>query len=314
MIPADIRLITTKDLYINQSSLTGESLPVEKSPVVPGGEIQSPLDLPDICFMGSNVTSGVGTGVAVITGNDTFFGSLASRLVGRHETTSFDKGVNSFSWLMMSFMFFLAPTVFLINGLVKGDWLGSFLFALSVAVGLTPEMLPMIVTVCLSKGALSMSKKKVIVKRLSAIQDFGAMDVLCTDKTGTITLGKVVLERHLDIYGQENEGVLDYAYLNSFYQTGLKNLLDIAVLSHADLEKQLIVEKQYRKIDEIPFDFVRRRMSVIVSDPTDRHILICKGAVEEIVQLCKRVEIRDKVVDLSPEQRALAEEAGAVAK
>jgi Mg2+-importing ATPase len=301
MIPADIRLLATKGLFINQATLTGEALPVEKAPSVPDSSIQSPLEMSNICFMGSNVTSGVGTGVAVLTGNDTFFGSLASGIVGQRELTSFDKGVNSFTWLMITFMLFLSPLVFLINGLTKNDWLGSFLFALSVAIGLTPEMLPMIVTVCLSKGAISMSRKKVIVKRLSAIQDFGAMDVLCTDKTGTITLGRVVLEKHLDIYGREDESVLDYAFLNSFYQTGLKNLLDVAVLDHAGLEKQLIEEKQYRKVDEIPFDFVRRRMSVIVADAENRHILICKGATEEIIGLCTKVEIRGHVIPLTAE-------------
>ena len=301
MVPADIRLLTVKGLFINQSTLTGEALPVEKVPSVPDNNIQNPLEMSNICFMGSNVTSGVGTGVAVLTGNETFFGSLASEIVGQREPTSFDKGVNSFTWLMITFMLVLSPLVFLINGLTKNDWLGSFLFALSVAIGLTPEMLPMIVTVCLSKGAISMSRKKVIVKRLSAIQDFGAMDVLCTDKTGTITLGRVVLEKHLDIYGRDNESVLEYAYLNSFYQTGLRNLLDVAVLDHADLEKRLIVEKLYRKIDEIPFDFVRRRMSVVVEDAENRHILICKGATEEIIGLCTKVEIRGQEIPITAE-------------
>jgi Mg2+-importing ATPase len=301
MVPADIRVLTAKGLFINQATLTGEALPMEKMTSVPDSSIQSPLEMSNICFMGSNVTSGVGTGVVVLTGNNTFFGSLASSIVGKRELTSFDKGVNSFTWLMITFMLFLSPLVFLINGLTKNDWLGSFLFALSVAIGLTPEMLPMIVTVCLSKGAISMSRKKVIVKRLSAIQDFGAMDVLCTDKTGTITLGKVVLEKHLDIFGREDDSVLDYAFLNSFYQTGLKNLLDVAVLDHAHLEKQLIGEKQYRKIDEIPFDFVRRRMSVIVADTQNRHILICKGATEEIIGLCTKVEIGGEEIPLTKE-------------
>jgi Mg2+-importing ATPase len=301
MVPADIRLLSIKDLFVNQATLTGEALPVEKAPSVPAGAILNPLEMPNICFMGSNVTSGVGTGVAVLTGNDTFLGSLASSIVGKRELTSFDRGVNSFTWLMISFMLVLSPLVFLINGITKNDWLGSFLFALSVAIGLTPEMLPMIVTVCLSKGALSMSRKKVIVKRLSAIQDFGAMDVLCTDKTGTITLGRIVLEKHLDIYGRENEAVLEYAYLNSFYQTGLKNLLDVAVLKHADLEKRLIGENKYRKIDEIPFDFVRRCMSVIVEDTEKRHILVCKGATEEIIGLCTKVEIRNQEIPLTTE-------------
>lgn len=251
-----------------------------------------------ICFLGSNVEIGSATAVVVSTGADTYFGSLAASIVGERELTSFDKGVNKFTWLMIQFIMVMVPLVFLLNGFSKGNWLEAFLFAMAVAVGLTPEMLPMIVTVNLSKGAIDMSKKKVIVKRLNSIQNFGAMDVLCTDKTGTLTQGKIVLEKHLDVDGNERDEILNFAYLNSFYQTGLKNVMDIAVLDHKHLEKQLIGEQNYRKIDEIPFDFVRRRMSVVVEDNQKRHILICKGAVEEIITLSTQIEIEGKILPI----------------
>ena len=217
-------------------------------------------------LQGSNVESGTGTAVVVETGNRTYLGALATSITGQRQLTSFDKGIASFTWLMIGFMGVMVPLVFLFNGLSKGNWLEAFLFALAVAVGLTPEMLPMIVTVNLSKGAIAMSHKKVIVKRLNAIQNFGAMDVLCTDKTGTITQGKIVLERHLDVRGRDNERVLHYGYINSYYQTGLKNLMDGAILAHRSLNDELLVDENYRKIDELPFDFQRRRMSVIVQD------------------------------------------------
>ena len=215
--------------------------------------------------------------------------------------TSFDKGVNQFTWLMISFMVVMVPLVFLFNGLSKHNWLEAFLFALAVAVGLTPEMLPMIVTVNLSKGAISMSKKKVIVKRLNAIQNFGAMDVLCTDKTGTITEGKIVLEKHLDVLGNPSKRVLDYGYMNSYYQTGLKNLMDEAILNHVNLNDDLQVDELYRKIDELPFDFQRKRMSVIVENDKNQHILICKGAVEEIMQLSTHVEVNGEILEVTAE-------------
>jgi Mg2+-importing ATPase len=304
MVPADVRVISAKDLFLNQAALTGESLPEEKKAAPASGEIQNPLDLPDICFLGSNVESGTATAVVIHTGDRTYFGALAASIVGQRQLTSFDKGVNKFTWLMIRFIAVMVPAVFLINGLTKHNWLEAFLFAMAVAVGLTPEMLPMIVTVNLSKGALAMARKKVIVKRLNAIQNFGAADVLCTDKTGTLTQGKIVLEKHLDVHGHESERVLHYGYMNSYYQTGLKNLMDEAILEHGHLEEDLKVKTDYRKIDEIPFDFQRRRMSVIVEDKKNQHILICKGAVEEIMRLSTHVEVDGQVLGVTPEHDA----------
>jgi Mg2+-importing ATPase len=301
MVPADLRLISEKDLYINQSTLTGESLPVEKKPAALPATANNPLEFPNICFMGSNVVSGSATAVAINTGKSTYFGSIAHNIMGPRVETSFDKGVNQFTYLMIGFMAIMVPLVFIINGLTKNDWVGAFLFALAVAVGLTPEMLPMIVTVNLSKGAIAMSKKKVIVKRLNSIQNFGAMDVLCTDKTGTITQGKVILEKHLNARGEESERVLEYAYLNSYYQTGLKNVMDIAILDHEELEKETVAAGKFRKIDEIPFDFERKRMSVVVEDAQNIHFLICKGAVEEVMSLCTQVELDGVCLPILPE-------------
>src|SRR5450759_1592967 len=223
MTPADIRVLSAKDLFLNQAALTGESLPVEKKAGLAPTDVQNPLDLPNICFLGSNVESGSGTAVVIHTGDQTYLGSLAASIVGQRVLTGFDKGINKFTWLMIRFIGVMVPAVFLINGFSKHNWLEAFLFALAVAVGLTPEMLPMIVTVNLSNGALVMSKKKVIVKRLNSIQNFGAMDVLCTDKTGTITQGKIVLEKYLDLHGNTSDKVLQYGYLNSYHHTGLKN-------------------------------------------------------------------------------------------
>jgi Mg2+-importing ATPase len=288
MIPGDCRIIQSKDLFITQSMLTGEALPVEKRDhAISDANGKSPLELDNICFMGTNVVSGTAAAVLVTTGNQTYFGSISKSLTGKRAETSFDKGVNSVSWLLIRFMLVMVPLVFFINGFTKGSWLEALLFAIAVAVGLTPEMLPMIVTANLAKGAVNMSKRKVIVKRLNAIQNIGAMDVLCTDKTGTLTLDKIVLERHLNVLGIEDEEVLRWAYLNSYHQTGLKNLLDIAVLEHGDLHDSLKVEN-YQKVDEIPFDFQRRRMSVIL-EHKHKHLLICKGAVEEMLDLCPNV-------------------------
>jgi Mg2+-importing ATPase len=304
MVPADARVLSAKDLFLNQAALTGEALPVEKKAVQASADIQNPLELPNICFLGSNVESGSASAVVIHTGNRTYFGSLAARIVGQRQLTSFDKGINKFTWLMIRFIAVMVPAVFLINGLSKHNWLEAFLFAMAVAVGLTPEMLPMIVTVNLSKGALAMARKKVIVKRLNAIQNFGAMDVLCTDKTGTLTQGKIVLEKHLDVHGNPSEKVLHYGYLNSYHHTGLKNLLDEAILYHEELREHLKADEKYRKIDEIPFDFVRRRMSVVVEDETGLNTLICKGAVEEVLGLCTRVEIKGEVIEVLPEHDA----------
>jgi Mg2+-importing ATPase len=308
MIPADIRLLSTKDLFVNQSALTGEAMPVEKFAATPSHDSDDPFDLQNICFMGANVVSGYGTGVVVHTGAQTYFGQLADSIAGERELTSFDRGINRFTWLMIRFMLVLVPAVFLINGFTKGDWLQALLFAVAVAVGLTPEMLPMIVTVNLAKGAIAMSRKRVIVKRLNAIQNFGAMDVLCTDKTGTLTQDRIILKRHLDMRGEESERVLEYAYLNSHYQSGLKNLLDVAVLQHVELGRNLHMRHQYSKVDEIPFDFQRRRLSVVLGREDGKHILICKGAVEEIFAVCKSYQLDDEVGPLDASHFALAQE------
>ena len=287
MIPGDCRIIQSKDLFVSQAMLTGESLPAEKRNLaITDVEKKSPLDLDNICFMGTNVVSGSAHAIIVTTGNQTYFGSLSKSIIGKSAETSFDKGVNKVSYLLIKFMLVMVPLVFIINGVVKHNWWEALLFAIAVAVGLTPEMLPMIVTANLAKGAVSMSKKKVIVKRLNAIQNIGAMDVLCTDKTGTLTMDKIVLERHLNIMGDEDEEVLKWAYLNSYHQTGLKNILDLAVLEHAELHDYLKVEEYFLKVDEIPFDFQRRRMSVILKQQNGKHLLICKGAVEEMLDLC----------------------------
>jgi len=304
MVPADVRVLSAKDLFLNQSALTGESLPVERKADTAPADVDNPLELPNICFLGSNVESGSATAVVIHTGDKTYLGSLATSIVGQRQPTSFDRGINKFTWLMIYFIAVMVPTVFLINGLFKHDWLEAFLFAMAVAVGLTPEMLPMIVTVNLSKGALAMARKKVIVKRLNAIQNFGAMDVLCTDKTGTLTQGKIVLEKHMDANGDPSEKVLQYGYLNSYHHTGLKNLLDEAILDHEELEESLKAKELYRKIDEIPFDFVRRRMSVVVEDKAGLNTLICKGAVEEVLGLCTRVEVQGEVIEVLPEHDA----------
>lgn len=301
MIPADVRLVTAKDLFVSQSSMTGESLPVEKASSEDHSKASDIPQLKNICFMGSNVVSGAATAVVIKTGTETYLGTIAKSLVGHRVQTSFDKGINRFTWLMLRYMFVMVPFVFLINGLTKGNWTEAFMFAVAVAVGLTPEMLPMIVTVNLAKGALAMSKKKVIVKRLNSIQNLGAMDVLCTDKTGTLTQDKVVLEKYVDIGGIPSDRVLKYAYLNSYYQTGLKNLLDIAILKHRELSRELEIDRAYKKLDEIPFDFNRRRMSVVVEKSNHRHILICKGALEEIFKVCTHGEMGRKVVPLEKE-------------
>jgi P-type Mg2+ transporter len=291
MIPADLRLLEVKDLFVNQSALTGEAMPAEKYAHPCNDPIVDPFDLPNICFMGANVVSGYGTGLIIHTGAQTFFGQLADEIAGRHIPTAFDKGINRFTWLMIRFIIVMGPLVFIINGVTKHDWLEALLFAVAVAVGLTPEMLPMIVTVNLAKGASTMARDKVIVKRLNAIQNFGAMDVLCTDKTGTLTQDRIILKKHLNMCGEESERVLQFAYLNSHFQSGLKNLLDIAVLEHVDIHKILGIDSGYTKIDEIPFDFNRRRLSVVVAHGQDRQLLICKGAVEEIFAVSTQYEL-----------------------
>jgi P-type Mg2+ transporter len=315
MIPADVRLVQAKDLFVSQAALTGEALPVEKVDRAqrPSGE-PSLTELPTVCFMGTSVVSGTATAAVVATGGETSFGRLAKGLGGPRVETAFDVGVKKVSWLFIRFIAVMVPIVFLLNGLSKGNWVEALLFGLAVAVGLTPEMLPMIVTTNLAKGAVTMARRKTVVKRLNSIQNFGAMDVLCTDKTGTLTQDKVVLERHVNVVGEEDDFVLALAYVNSFYQTGLKNLLDVAVLEHAELQRELAIDNAYGKVDEIPFDFTRRRMSVVVDHEHKDHQLICKGAAEEILAACTHV--RDErahggepqVVDLEAERREDARE------
>ncbi len=287
MIPGDCRILQSKDLFVSQSILSGESMPVEKSESsLTDTKFKQIFELDNICFMGTNVASGSAMAIVITTGNDTYFGSISQSITGKNAETSFDKGVKNVSWLLIRFIIVMVPLVFLINGITKGDWLEAFLFAITVAVGLTPEMLPMIVTTNLAKGAINMSKENVIVKRLNAIQNIGAMDVLCTDKTGTLTMDKIILQLHLNVLGENDDEVLKWAYLNSYHQTGLKNLLDVAVLEHTEVHGLLETEAKYSKVDEIPFDFQRRRMSVILQQHTGDHLLICKGAVEEMLPRC----------------------------
>lgn len=292
MIPADLRIISAKDLFINQASLTGESLPVEKFAAPFEPKNSSISELTNIAFMGSSVVSGTALAVVVKTGISTQFGEISRRLTTMRINTSFDKGINEFTWTMIRAMFFMVLFIFAVNLLRRGSFIEPLLFSLGVAVGLIPQMLPMIVTINLSKGAIAMSKKKVIVKRLNSIQNFGAMDVLCTDKTGTLTMDRIILERHCDVVRKENEDVLRFAYLNSSYQTGLKNLLDKAILKH---EKLAIAD--FKKVDEMPFDFERKIMSVVV-EINGNHRLIAKGAPEEIFRRCGRYELEDEILDI----------------
>jgi Mg2+-importing ATPase len=299
MIPGDVRLISAKDLFVIQATLTGESLPVEKAETPDTRENVSTIERHNLCFLGTSVESGTAAAVIIATGSQTYFGKVARSLVGQQPETAFDKGVKKFTWLMLRFMFVMVPLVFLINGLTKHDWKEAFFFALAVAVGLTPEMLPMIISVCLSKGAIAMSRKKVIVKRLHSIQNFGAMNVLCTDKTGTLTIDRVILEIYCDVFKNENEEVLRDAYLISYFQTGLKNVLDRSVLKHAELHGELSLEK-YHKIDEIPFDFSRRMMSVAVGGPNEERQLLTKGAPEAVFSKCTHFESEGEVFEMEP--------------
>ncbi|RKS87765.1 Mg2+-importing ATPase [Orbus hercynius] len=317
MIPADVRIIESRDLFVSQAVLTGESIPVEKYDTLGAvsqksenstensSESSNVLDTNNICFMGTNIVSGTAKAVVVATGADTYFGSLAKSIIGTRSQTSFDKGVNSVSWLLIRFMLIMVPIVLLINGLTKGDWGEATLFALAVAVGLTPEMLPMIVSANLAKGAVGMAKRKVVVKRLNAIQNFGAMDVLCTDKTGTLTQDRIILEQHLDIKGKVDPSVLKLAWINSHYQSGMKNLMDKAIIHFA--EQKSNVRKlgigQYNKIDELPFDFIRRRLSVVVQNGNDNHLMICKGAVEEMLSIASYVYEDGEYIALTEERK-----------
>lgn len=303
MVPADVRIIDAKDLFVSQASLTGESEPIEKTRFT-NVKNETVTDYVDIAFMGSNVISGSAIGVVVCTGDHTLFGSMASAIAGEAVETSFTKGVNAVSWVLIKFMFVMVPLVFFINGMTKGDWLEAFLFGISIAVGLTPEMLPMIVTTCLAKGAVSMSKKQTIVKNLNSIQNFGAIDILCTDKTGTLTQDKVILEYHLNVNGEDDTRVLRHAYLNSYFQTGYKNLMDIAIIHKTEEEetqnKELLdLSENYIKVDEIPFDFNRRRLTTVVQDKFGKTQMVTKGAVEEMLSICNYAECDGEVKPLT---------------
>ena len=309
MIPADVRIVDAKDLFVSQASLTGESEPIEKTPKICEATEATVTDYHNIAFMGSNVISGTATAVVVSVGDKTLFGSMAAAVAGDAVETSFTKGVNAVSWVLIRFMLVMVPLVFFINGITKGDWLAAFLFGISVAVGLTPEMLPMIVTTCLAKGAVSMSKKKTIVKNLNSIQNFGAIDILCTDKTGTLTQDKVVLEYHLNLNGEDDARVLRHAYLNSYFQTGYKNLMDMAIIHKTETEEAqdsslIDLSEHYTKVDEIPFDFTRRRLTTVVKDKSGKTQMVTKGAVEEMLSICSWAESNGKVIPLDAALKA----------
>ena len=303
LIPADLRLLSANDLHVNQSSLTGEAMPAEKQATVTR-DTDSPFEMPNLCFMGSSVVSGFATGIVIETGRTTFFGEIAEEIVGTNIVTSFDKGLNQFVWLMLRFMFVLVPLVFLINGITKHNWLEALFFAVAVAVGMAPEMLPMVVTMNLARGAIAMSRKRAIVKRLNAIQNFGAMDVLCTDKTGTLTQDRVILKLHLDVEGNDEELVLAYAYLNSRFESGLKNVMDEAILQHAGMAAHPLTAGEYSKLDEMPFDFTRRRTSVVLRKAAEGPLLICKGAVEEVLGACTQFRLGSEVLPLDSKRGA----------
>ena len=328
VVPADLRIFAARDLFVSQASLTGESEPVEKRAELGAAaqaEASSLTDLEDIAFMGSTVISGNARGVVVATGARTMFGEATGTLTGRKRETSFDAGIKSTSRLLMRLMVVMLPIVFVISGVTKGDWVSALLFSLSVAVGLTPEMLPMLVTTCLGKGAVDLGRDHVIVKRLDAIQDLGAVDVLCTDKTGTLTEDRIVLERHLDVNGRENARVLRYAFLNSYFSTGVKNLVDAAIVERALAEgtdevgavtngTAVTAEElacRYHSIDELPFDFERRRLSVVVGDADGRTRMVTKGALEEVLAVCTEVEVDGRVLPLTDELVAHVVEQGA---
>ena len=308
MLPADVRILDAKDLFVSQASLTGESEPIEKIPMV--NETRDAItDYTNIAFMGSNVISGSASAVVVTVGDHTLFGSMASEVAHEAVETSFSKGVNVVSWVLIRFMLVMVPLVFVANGITKGDWLSAFLFGISIAVGLTPEMLPMIVTTCLAKGAVSMSKKQTIVKNLNSIQNFGAIDILCTDKTGTLTQDKVVLEYHLNVNGEDDLRVLRHAYLNSYFQTGYKNLMDVAIIQKTEEEEaddpQLVdLSEHYVKVDEIPFDFARRRLTTVVQNRDGKTQMVTKGAVEEMLSICSFAECDGKVRPMTKELKS----------
>ncbi len=314
MIPADLRILRAKDLFVSQAALTGESEPVEKLPIAANPQDAEGLtDIFNLAFMGTDVVSGSAVGVVVATGDDTVFGDMAQDVGQIEVKTSFEKGVHSVSWVLIRFMLAMVPVVLLINGITKGNWLEATLFAISIAVGLTPEMLPTIVTASLSKGAIAMSKKKTIIKNLNSIQNLGSINILCTDKTGTLTEDRVVLEYYLDVHGEPSVRVLRHGFMNSYFQTGLKNLIDKAIITRvqqraADEPALQGLTEFYEKVDEIPFDFERRRMSVVVEDRNGKTQMVTKGAVEEILSICSHVEFEGSVGPLTAEIRKSIEQ------
>ncbi len=305
MVPADVRFLTAKDTFVAQSALTGESQPVEKFSALKTSE-GSITDLENIGLMGTNIVSGSATALALATGNDTYFGSMAQTLSGDRAESSFERGVNAVSKLLVRMMIVMVPAVFLINGITKGDWPNSLLFAISIAVGLTPQLLPVIMTSTLAIGAVNMAKRKVIVRTLGSIQAFGEMDILCTDKTGTLTEDKIILEKYMNVKGEDDTRVLRHAYLNSYFQTGLKNLIDVAIMNRAESYGLNEMLGRYESVDEIPFDFVRRRMSVVVEDRSGKRQLITKGAVEEILAISSYIELQGEVLPIDEDTRRQA--------
>ncbi len=303
IVPADVRILSVNNLAINEAALTGESLPVEKEAgAVIGSESSNALDLPNIGYMGTNVVSGTARTVVIATGNRTYFGSMSRELVGHHPPTSFDLGVRKVSMLLIRFMLIMVPVIFLISGFVQGNWFNALLFGLAVAVGLTPEMLPTIITANLAKGTIEMARSKTIIKRLSAIQNLGAMNILCTDKTGTLTYDTVAMDCFVNIEGDTDPFAYQLAYLNSYFQTGLRNPLDNAVLAHEQAEVKSIDKLGYSKVGEIPFETTRRRMSVVVEDIEGETLLICKGAVDEMLASSAKVQLDDKIYSLTVEK------------
>ncbi|MEU3063099.1 magnesium-translocating P-type ATPase [Streptomyces subrutilus] len=310
LVPADLRLMASKDLMVSQAALSGESLPVAKADVRPDDlgrpGADDPVEAENLALMGTSVTSGTATGVVVATGCDTYFGSMAGSLAGERPQTNFDTGVREVGFLLIRFMLVMVPVVFVVNGVTKGDWDEALLFGIAVAVGLTPEMLPMVVSANLARGAVAMSRRKVVVKRLNAIQNLGAMDVLCTDKTGTLTEDRIVLDRYLDVHGEADDEVLEYGYLNAHFQTGLRNPMDRAVVDRVGEAEEVVVDARFSMVDEIPFDFARRRMSVVLArtSPGDgagrtEHVVITKGAVEEVLDRCTHLLDRGRTVGLT---------------
>ena len=306
MLPGDVRFIETKDLFIDQSQLTGESNPVEKfaGPDLSGDTIS---ELDNLGFMGSNIVSGSAKAVVLTTGSRTYFGSMAKSLNTFQEKSSYEQNVDSISKLLIRFMLVTVPVIFIANLITKGNWLQSLMFGITIAVGIMPEMLPVIMTSSLAKGAVNMSRKQTIVKRLGAIQTFGEMDVLCTDKTGTLTQDEIVLEKYMDVLGREDKRILRHAFLNSYFQTGLKNLMDMAIISRAEREDLSPLKEAYVREDEIPFDFSRRRMSVVLRDANGKRQLITKGAVEEILSICGYIEMDGQVKPITAELIANAQ-------